>query len=224
MINHAIRYRPVLRELERRQPPWVLEVGSGPEGLAHFWRRPVVGMDLAFKRRPLHRAVVASALALPIAARTCPAVVSCDLLEHIPPTRRRTAVSEMARVAAKVVLLGFPSGDPATQIYRELARKLGSGAPDWLKEHLRYGLPEASQVAEWLRLLGWQVQPIWYESAEVHRHLMAWESRLPVKVVTFSLMRLLGPWLAPRMPVSSGKPPLRVLLVAERAADREVKI
>lgn len=216
MINYAIRYRPILQELEHRQPAFVLDVGSGPEGLGMFWRGEVVGSDLAFKRRPLHRGVVASGLALPFAAQGCPVVVSCDMLEHVPPPERRAAVREMARVAGEALLLTFPSGQAAERMYQSLARELGAASPEWLQEHLAHGLPDGAQVAAWLREEGWRVEQSWYESAAAHGALMHWEVRWYVKLLTYALMRVAGPWLAPRWPIPSGGAPLRVLIRAER--------
>ncbi len=216
MINYAIRYQPILREVARRQPAFVLDVGSGPEGLGMFWRGTVIGSDLAFKRRPLHRGVVASGEALPFAARGCPVVVSCDMLEHVPPPARHAAVVEMARVAGEALLLTFPSGQAAARVYEELARAWGSTSPPWLLEHLEHGLPEGEQVAGWLRDGGWQVTVTHFESAAAHAALLRWERRGPVKLLTYSLMRLAGPWLAPRWPIPSEGPTLRVFIRAER--------
>src|SRR6266498_1311702 len=98
MLNWAIRYQPILKELSNYPAKKVLEVGSGPEGLAMFWRGNVVGVDSIFKRRPIHRAIQASALSLPFCDRAWRIVVSCDMLEHIHPSVRSQAVKEISRV------------------------------------------------------------------------------------------------------------------------------
>ena len=216
MINFAIRYRPIVQELCRRRPPLVLDVGSGPEGLAMFWRGTVIGIDLGFKRPPLHHAVRASSLALPFAEASCAVVVGCDMLEHLPADLRRSAVLEMARVASPLLMLSFPSGEPATQVYRKLAQQLAPAIPVWLQEHIANGLPDAHQVATWLLEAGWSVSTIWYESATTHARLMNWESRRPAALLTYSVMRLCGRWLGPRIPVPAQEPYLRVLVKAER--------
>lgn len=222
MLNTAIRYQPILVELRRLQPEVVLEVGSGPEGLALFWQRPVVGTDIHFKRQPLTwiRPVVASSLALPFPDRAWPVVVSCDMLEHIPSQARADAVIELARVCAHVLVLAFPSGPAATASYDELAarfRRSGRPLPGWLAEHLRYGLPDADAVRSLLQSDGWSVRTSWHEAAAAHAALMWWESRRPVQAATYSLMRLAGPWLAPRLPSRDSTAPLRALLVATRS-------
>ncbi|MCZ7568454.1 MAG: class I SAM-dependent methyltransferase [Ardenticatenaceae bacterium] len=222
MLNVAIRYQPILAELRRLQPEMVLEVGSGPEGLALFWRRPVVGTDIQFKRRPLKhiQPVVASSLALPFADRAWPVVVSCDMLEHVPPPLRAAAVAELARVCDRALVLAFPSGGAATVGYDTLAaqfRRAGRPLPGWLSEHLRYGLPDAESVAALLHGAGWSVRTSWHEPVADHVVLMWWESRRPVQAATYGLMRLAGPWLAPCLPSDGRGTPLRALLVAARA-------
>ena len=215
MINFAIRYRPILDILQRQKPARVLEVGSGPEGLALFWPGEVIGADVAFKRRPLHQALAASALALPFADQSWPWLVSCDTLEHIPPALRRSAVQEMARVTADTLLLAFPSGQAAAAGYARLAQHLTS-PPAWLTEHLTHGLPDALTVIGWLETAGWSVRPSWHESVEAHYRLMRWETRPVVQAITYGLMRLCGPWAAAHLPSSQKEPRLRVLLVARR--------
>ncbi len=218
MINYAVRYRPIVEMLHERRPAWVLDVGSGPEGLAMFWRGTVVGNDLHFKRPPIHHGVAASSLALPFGDGACPVVVSCDMLEHVPPPLRQEALNEMARVTGKLLLLGFPSGERAMQTYRTLSQRLRPSRPPWLEEHLAYGLPDADETRGWLHESGWNVTLRCYESAPLHERLVYWEHHLPIKLFTYGLMRLLGPWLVLHAPVSPKGHPLRVLICAERAA------
>ncbi|MCD6289499.1 MAG: class I SAM-dependent methyltransferase, partial [Anaerolineae bacterium] len=191
---------------------------SGPEGLALFWRGPVTGVDLAFKRRPLHQAVRASALALPFQDRSWPAVVSCDMLEHLAPVSRSQAVMEIARVARESVFLAFPSGPAAETCYADLARRLHPRVPGWLADHLVHGLPDAAEVAGWLRSQGWSVKVSWHESVATHMQLVAYESRWLIGALSYGLTRLVGPWLAPRLPINSEGPLLRALLIAERSS------
>jgi hypothetical protein len=176
----------------------------------------VVGVDLAFKRRPLHQALRASMTALPFSSRRWPLVVSCDTLEHVPVELRQRAVEELARVADRTLLLAFPSGPAAANCYRRLAQEISSPMPGWLAEHLAFGLPDAEQVAGWLRRAGWAVTIAWSESAASHHRLMRWETRRPVQLVTYGLTRLAGPWLAKYWPVTERGELLRALLVARR--------
>lgn len=217
MIHWAIRYRPVILELKRYLPSWVLDVGSGPEGVRMFWRGKVVGVDIGFKRHALHNAVIASALALPFEDRSCPFVVSCDMLEHVPTGLRHEAVMQMGRVAGTHLLLMFPSGPFAEEVYESLARKYPRAElPLWLKQHLEYGLPDAGQVEGWLREAGWQVRSSWYEPADLHEALLNWEWLRGGKFLSYSLMRLLGPWIAPSLAIPDGGNKMRVVFKAVR--------
>ena len=114
------------------------------------------------------------------------------MLEHVAPPQRAVVVSEMARVAAGALLLSFPSGESAIRVYRRLQEETGAGAPRWLHEHLANGLPDADEVAGWLQAAGWAVSSAWYESAQAHARLLRWESRLPVKLLTYGTMRCWG--------------------------------
>lgn len=218
MITWAIRYRPVLDELVRRCPSSVLEVGSGPEGLAMFWLGRVAGVDVSFHRRPLHRATRASALALPFPDRSWPMVVSCDMLEHVPPALRRQAVQEMARVSEQFLVIAFPSGPAARACYARLSRQFPSRGIRWLSEHMRYGLPDAGEVAAWLRDKDWQARVRWHESAVAHGILESLEIHWPFKVLSYAIMRVAGPWLAVRWPVTDAMPRLRAFIYADRMA------
>ncbi len=218
MINWAIRYQPIVKELQRSQPPWVLDAGSGAEGIKLFWRGKVNGVDLHFKRRTLHRGIIASTLDLPLADRSCPVVVSCDLLEHIQPDQREEMIMELTRVVKGDLLLGFPSGAAATQTYQMLAQNYGpKKMPEWLYEHLEFGLPDAHQVESWLHEAGWEPQTLWYEFARHHKKLIDLEIRFGGKFLTYSLMRLIGPELISHLRFSEKEPKMRVLIKATRA-------
>ncbi len=199
MINQALRYQPVVRLLRAASPDRVLEVGSGPEGLAMFWRGPVLGVDVHFKRRPIHPSIAASATALPFADRTWPVVLSCDMLEHVPPTARPQAVAEMARVTGGTLYLAFPSGFPAWQTYLRLADRLDKRTPGWLREHLQYGLPDAHEVVEELRRLGFRVSLYWYEDVDLHYRMAMIENGV-LRYFTYALARVAGPALVRILP------------------------
>jgi hypothetical protein len=214
MINWALRYQTIVQRLDQIQPARVLDVGSGPEGLSMFWHGCVVGVDWAFKRRPLHTGIQASALALPFRDQAFPAVVSSDVLEHIQPDLRHNAIMECQRVCQTDLLLTFPSGLAAEQAYRWLARRV-QPQPVWLQEHLKNGLPDANRVADWLQALGWQVEMLWSEDAMMHVRLVRWEETAIGKLIDYSLSRLFGRWFAPRLPMPRGVP-LRVFIHARR--------
>ena len=170
-----------------------------------FWHGRVVGVDWAFKRRPLHTGIQASALALPFRDQAFPAVVSSDVLEHIQPDLRHNAIMEWQRVCQADLLLTFPSGPAAEQAYHWLARRVHP-QPIWLQEHLQNGLPDANRVADWLQAQGWQVETLWSEDAMMHVRLVRWEETAIGKLIDYSLSRIFGRWLAPRLPMPRGVP------------------
>ena len=219
MISYAYRYAPIWQILKSypRSTSKALEVGSGAEGLALFWKGALVSVDVRFKRRPISQGVQGSTLHLPFAAGSFPVVTSCDMLEHIHSTHRRAAVLEMVRVSGSQILLGFPSGETATQLYRDLGQTFGSAQPDWLREHLAFGLPEADEVAGWLREAGWQVETCWYESASMHKRLVSWERSGAARWSSYLIARSLGRFLIAG--IASGEQsvddPMRVLLLAK---------
>jgi SAM-dependent methyltransferase len=215
MLNWSLRYAPLVRELRRLAPGRVLDVGSGPEGLRMFWRGDVVGAELAYKRRPLHRAVIAHAARLPFPARAFPAVVSSDLLEHLPPGSRPAAIAEMSRLAARALLLTFPSGAAAARMYRAIARFYRQ-PPPWLADHLAHELPDAAAAARLLENAGWDVTLAWYESPRLHQTLVLLEDRCGLRWGTYPLLRVLGPWLLPRPKPRPPHDAVRAVISARR--------
>lgn len=219
MISYAYRYAPIWQTLIAQHQPasGVLEVGSGAEGLALFWKAPLVSVDLRFKRRPIGLGVQASTLSLPFSVGSFPVVVSCDMLEHLPAAQRKLAVLELARVSGRQIMLGFPSGAAAVQLYQELGQSFKGACPDWLQEHLALGLPDAAEVAGWLREAGWQVEVSWYESARMHKRLVSLERNRAARWCSYLLTRSLGRFLIAG--IASGEQtvddPMRVLLLAK---------
>lgn len=223
MLSYAARYKPVWQLLEQRRlaepgrQDRVLEVGSGAEGLALFWKGPLVGVDVHFKRRPMAHGVAGSALRLPFASGSFPVVVSCDMLEHLRGDIRPAAVLEMARVCGERLLLGFPAGAAAWEMYQGLAQRWGKTCPRWLEEHLAYGLPAAEEVAGWLSDTGWRVNLYWYESAQVHAQALEWERRGLRRIISYLAARAGGAWLIRRPQPPAQADPMRVLLDALRS-------
>lgn len=154
-MNWALRYEPVvqfLRTLEAR-PRYVLEVGSGPQGVIRYidFAR-IIGVDLRFSTpaHPLLVRVQASGEKLPFPTDTFPVVIACDLLEHVPPPMRGPVLLEMLRVAANYLVLAYPSGPLAEAADVELSQALRRRrieVPSWLAEHHLYPYPTSSEVA-----------------------------------------------------------------------------
>jgi len=157
-IDWAIRYAPIISFIRTYRPISVLEVGSGPQGIAYFLKdMAVVGTDVRFGETPLKniRPVMASCINLPFQAHAFDMVVSSDMMEHLPENLRQKAMKEMLRVAARYVVVGFPSGAIAKAHDLDVAAFLnrrGIRMPIWISEHLKHEYPTSQSVLDGLPL------------------------------------------------------------------------
>ncbi len=140
------RYRGIFASLAtHRVRGWVLDVGGGGGAaatLADNGQRVVVA-DRAAVDAPGLRA---DAARLPHPAASFDAVISADLLEHIPEQGRETVLREMLRVARGPVVVAAPFADQrvaaAERALDALVReRLGRSHPA-LQEHRAHGLPD----------------------------------------------------------------------------------
>lgn len=178
--SQALRYLPVVRTLRRASVRRVLEVGAGDRGVAPFLGAPVVAADLDFDAEVLRRSgglmvpVRARIHALPFHRGAFDAVLAIDVLEHLPPTARAPAVRELARVAARLVIVAVPCGARAARMEARLdrihLRRFGIARCS-LAEHRQHGLPEAVDIARMLgealpdgrlTVIGNAPLPLWY--------------------------------------------------------------
>lgn len=147
IIEPAMRYMPIVREIQRRgfDVP-IVEIGSGVSGIAPYLGRPVIGVDQEFDQQthPLLEPLVASVLDLPFEAASQPCVISTDMLEHVPPHLRQMAVEELMRITLSTLILAVPAGVGAEAQDQTLAvlfeRERGYKFP-FLTEHVENGLP-----------------------------------------------------------------------------------
>lgn len=126
--------------------PTILDVGSGPLGIATYLQRECVGVDVAFPKGsgqgPLVR-VRASVANLPFRNRAFEFVTCMDALEHIPVPDRPAAIHELFRVASRGLFVGVPFGTKAASYDRRaqsIERERGV-EPAWRSEHVTNGLP-----------------------------------------------------------------------------------
>jgi hypothetical protein len=177
MLNWAVRYYPILDILKTEgllEDGSLLEIGSGPIGIGGFRKVPFVGCDLsfAFKPKPPMFAIKASAANLPFADRIFDVVIASDVLEHVPPALRSTVISEAMRVADKLVIFAFPSGDAAWQSDRDLLetyKEINRPAPEWLTEHMEAPFPGPEFF---VNLRGWNVEQFGNDGLQFHSWLM----------------------------------------------------
>lgn len=120
--------------------------------------------------------VVADATALPFADQAFDAVVSLDVIEHIPAHLRARAISEMARVAGTAVIVGFPPDRPWVQQAEVVAnqrwRELFGEDYVWLQEHKEFGLVNTTEVVQAFEAGGLQVQHFGQGNATLWSSLM----------------------------------------------------
>ncbi len=159
-IDVNIRYLPIVRELKARfgdalAEQSILEVGSGDQGIARYLNLPVTGIDVAFGTtlHPKLKPIKHQGYLLPFESQSFDVVVSTDMLEHVPPEHRFLSVSEMARVARKMLCLAVPAGKLAEaqdKALDELYYKLRGEHYPFLKEHVENGLPTVETINQML--------------------------------------------------------------------------
>lgn len=221
MLNHLVRYEPVVRLVREAGGETVLEVGSGDEGLAKWLadERRVTAVDLAFERASGRGdRLVADARELPYGDATFDVVVALDMLEHVTADDRPRVLTELVRTARRRLIVGCPTGAAALEVDKRLARMLDrrgeSYAGSWLAEHLANGFPESFELTSPLQAYG-DIRVIRNENVHAHELLMRAEMTRKPRRLTDAVERLLQPVLAGR-----GRRWRLPLLMAIRGFDR----
>lgn len=102
-------YSNQLLELYRIDPDSVLEIGMADgfmkEVVTKFTRHRLTSLDPNPALKP---DVAGSVLELPFAANSFDVVMCCQVLEHIPYASFARAVTELRRVARRMILLSLP--------------------------------------------------------------------------------------------------------------------
>ena len=152
MLNWLTRYTPAaLAALHDAGS--ILDVGCGPHGLACIAPHvPFVGADVAFDGEPapsMVPVVLEPGPELPFCDDAFDTVLCLDVLEHVAPAQRAPFLHELARVAARRVVLACPT-DAAQPLDDLLRARLGTPQPPWLAEHGECGLPTGGELARLL--------------------------------------------------------------------------
>ncbi len=203
-LGQLVRTEPVLRLVRELGGGELLDVGSGGLGLADHLdaRWHVTALDLSFEdygawaRPPSTRArrVLGDIRELPFPDRSFDVVVALDVLEHLDADDRERALSELARVARRRVVVAAPTGAEALAADRRLAVAVAV-PPPWLREHLANGFPEPEELAAPLRAHG-TVRLLGNESVAAHVTVTRRELSLRWFVATRTLARVLAWGLA----------------------------
>jgi len=177
LIDHAVRYLPILRLLRTAsgETGSVLEIGSGAYGLGEYYSSRFVGCDVKFDEnpRPPMSPVVASASKLPFSDACFDAVVASDVLEHVHPKARPEVLREALRVAREIVVVGFPCGPRAYAVDQRLFARYqhcGRPVPPWLEEHMLHPFPDERIFSDFTS--GWTVQAIGNDNLHFHEWLL----------------------------------------------------
>ena len=223
MLNWAARYFPILRLLKERlaETDSLLEVGSGAVGIGKYYRRPFVGCDLSFSFRPKAPMVplIASGTNLPFTDRSFDAVVASDVLEHVPPELRSVVIQETLRVARKIAIFGFPSGQPAFEYDLKLAEAYDRSPqerPVWLEEHLRYQPFPSEALFENLGA-GWMVNTLGNESVGFHTWVIIQEMHNTRTYFFKGLLRTFPRAMESLLRLADHEPYYRKIVVLRRA-------
>jgi SAM-dependent methyltransferase len=130
----------------------ILDAGCGEYGLTAFMPRAnITGVDILPEDAvsPDVKYLRGSLTDLPFDDRSFDVVVAIDVLEHLSPEMRISAVREAVRIARKAAIITFPSGAQARTVDERFAEELdrrGSPRPEWLDEHLANPYPETAAV------------------------------------------------------------------------------
>lgn len=153
----ALRYLPVVKELKKHGcENDVLEVGSGGLGISPYLKCRVVGVDTEFHPPIYDKLIPVAGFAqqLPFAEGSFAAVISLDMLEHIPPSDRSKVIREMVRVAKNFICLGAPMGEAAHKQDQKLRREYKEHYGEdfkFLQEQVEYGVPDEKNTIDQIR-------------------------------------------------------------------------
>jgi SAM-dependent methyltransferase len=143
-------------------PHRVLDVGDTAGYLQLFDPElSVVGVDIELEADPLPDLVRAQAdgTRLPFPADAFDAVISSDVLEHVPQPARAAFLTELTRVSRDLVVVAAPFDTPGVSGAEELARRyafFSAGVPQrQLEEHRLHGLPDLAASVATLEQAGW---------------------------------------------------------------------
>lgn len=149
----ALRYLPIVDLIKNKGfiNMKILEVGSGSYGITPYLNKEVVGVDTSFDEPdfPLLKQVKASATKLPFKDNEFDITILSDVLEHLPKKLRDKTLFEATRVSKVCLIVSGPFGAEPARQDKKLAdysiKKLGK-MHYFFSDHLRYGLPEESDI------------------------------------------------------------------------------
>lgn len=149
----ALRYLPVVKLIKQSKidSPKILEIGSGPLGIAPYLQKEITAVDLDFSgpHTSLLTKVKSSALSLPFKKQSFDVVIMMDVLEHLPYEKREKAIREAVRVCKQLLVIGSPCGkqSEAEDLYlSNYYQQIHDQLFPFYQEHLKYHLPSKSWI------------------------------------------------------------------------------
>lgn len=147
----ALRYLPIVDDLQKLPKGTILDVGSGSLGITPYLKRNVTGVDVTFRPpySKLLQRVKGTATKLPFKTQSFDYVLCVDTLEHVPPKFRPQVIRELLRVAKIKVYLINPCDEGAriedAHINNYLMKYKRISDP-YLVEHIKYGQPKSEDI------------------------------------------------------------------------------
>jgi len=126
------------------------------------------------------QAVRCSGTQLPFLDHSFDGTVVSDVMEHMPPEKRREMIAEVLRVTRKIAVFGYPCGPNAFALDKKLFedyQRLKKTPPTWLEEHMLYPFPTEGLFED--LPLHWKKKIIPNESLEFHYWMMRKEMHRP---------------------------------------------
>jgi len=174
MFNWDTRYAKLLKNWsDQLEQGSVLEVGSGPSGIARYLKNTVTGAEIDDIQSclPNLQIVKEDVTKLSFEDNSFDYVICSDVLEHLTYEQRSSAVDECIRVSKKKCFIQGPHGNLAR--IGELNLKLtlenaGRSLPSWLLEHLQNGMPQSAETIDQIFKSGFQFSILVNETATQH--------------------------------------------------------
>jgi ubiquinone/menaquinone biosynthesis C-methylase UbiE len=157
---------------------------------------------------------------LPFKDNAFDAVIVSDVMEHVPPRQQRQVVSEVLRVARKMVVFGYPCGQAAFELDQKLHGDYQSRhlpPPVWLEEHMLHPFPGEDLLSA--LPTEWKLEVIPNESLRFHYWMMRAEM-FRLWNYSFRLMLRIMPRLVERLLQHANREPsYRKIFVLTRKSE-----
>ncbi len=153
-ISHNLHFRccsvaDEIKDLNGEGGGSVLDVGGGHGQLAQF----LPGFEYCLAD-PASNAI--SGTDLPFEKASFDFVVSCHVLEHIPPLDREKFLDELLTRARKALILLNPFNVADTRVTERLQLIVEITGADWAREHLQCSLPDIDFIKQFVNARGLQ--------------------------------------------------------------------